>query len=80
MFRVDDEHILAARSQSFALFGNFTQPQVFGNTRVQALIPLGDQATQIEPAQAILGAGLYKLGVAFGFGGGKTLFLLNLIG
>jgi len=79
MFRVDDEHILAARSQSLALFGNFTQPQVFGNTRVQALIPLGDQATQIEPAQAILGAGLYKLGVAFGFGGGKTLFLLNLI-
>ena len=79
MFRVDDEHILAARSQSLALFGNFTQPQVFGNTRVQALTPLGDQATQIEPAQAILGAGLYKFGVALGFGGGKALFLLNLI-
>jgi hypothetical protein len=79
MFRVDDEHILAARSQSLALFGNFTQPQVFGNTRVQALTPLGDQATQIEPAQAILGAGLYNFGIAFGFGGGKSLFLLNLI-
>jgi len=78
IFRVDDEHILAARSQSMALWGEFSQPQVYGNTRVQALIPFGDQATQVEPAYTVLGAGLYRLATALGFGGGQALFSLNI--
>lgn len=78
IFRVDDEHILAARSQSMALWGEFSQPQVYGNTRVLALIPFGDQATQVEPAYTVLGAGLYRLATALGFGGGQALFSLNI--
>ena len=78
IFRVDDEHILAARSQSLALWGEFSQPQVYGNTRVLALIPFGDQATQVEPAYTVLGAGLYRLATALGFGGGQALFSLNI--
>jgi len=77
-FRADDEHILAARSQSLAIWGMASEPQVYGNTRVQTLIPYGDQATQIEPAQAFLGSFLYKVGIQLGAGGAKALFLLNV--
>ncbi len=67
-FRVDDEHILAARSQSLALWGVLEEPQVWGNTRVQALLPMGDAATQIEPAQSVLGAIFYRIGMVYGAG------------
>ena len=39
-FRVDDEHILAARSQSLALWGELSEPQVYGNERVRYLAAL----------------------------------------
>ena len=77
-FRVDDEHILAARAQSLALWGRLDAPQVSGNTRVQSLQPMGDQATQVEPLQSILGAGLYRLGISIGMGGGQAALSLNL--
>jgi hypothetical protein len=76
-FRVDDEHILAARTQSLALFGELSEPQVYGNQRVQALIPLGDPATQIEPGQAMLGAILVRIAQSLGFGITQALFSLN---
>jgi hypothetical protein len=78
VFRQDDEHILAARAQSLALWGELEEPQVYGNQRVQALIPLGDKATQIEPAHALLAALLYLLGTAAGGGGMQTMFVLNI--
>jgi len=78
IYRVDDEHILGSRAQSLALWGQLESPQVAGNSRVQSLIPMGDQATQIEPLQSVLGAGLYRLGVATGGGGRQALMTLNL--
>ncbi len=77
IFRVDDEHILAARTQSLALFGEISEPQVYGNQRVQALIPLGDPATQIEPGQAVLGAILARIAQGLHFGLTQALFSLN---
>jgi hypothetical protein len=77
-FRVDDEHILAARSQSLALWGRLTDTQVYGNARVRELAALGDQATQIEPGQSILGALFYRMAVALGVGGVQALFTLNI--
>jgi hypothetical protein len=76
-FRQDDEHILAARTQSLALWGQLSEPQVYGNQRVQALIPLGDAATQVEFGQAVLGAIVMRGAQVFGFGGAQSLFTLN---
>ena len=78
-FRIDDEHIFAARAQSFALWTTFEQPQVWGNQRVQALTAFGDPATQIEPAQAVLGSFFYRLGLSLDSGGAQSLFLQNLL-
>ncbi len=77
VLRVDDEHILAARTQSFALRGTFEQGQVFGNTRVQQLMLWGDQALEVEPSQAILGALFYRAGLTLGGGGMQAALLLN---
>jgi len=77
-FRVDDEHILAARAQSLALRGRTEQPQVYGNSRARALVTMGDQATQVEPLQTVLGAALYRLGRFAGLGGAQSLLTLNL--
>jgi hypothetical protein len=81
-FRVDDEHILAARTQSLALWGRFSNPQVYGNDRVRALEALppisASQASAIEPGQTILGAGLYGLAKILGVGGTQAAFTLNL--
>ncbi|MCK5054931.1 MAG: hypothetical protein KAR65_11660, partial [Anaerolineales bacterium] len=78
-FRIDDEHIFAARAQSFALRTTFEQPQVWGNQRVQALTAFGDPATQIEPAHAVLGSLFYRLGLSLDSGGAQSLFLQNLL-
>jgi hypothetical protein len=78
-FRVDDEHIFAARAQSLALRGRLEQPQVFGNQRERELQAMGAAATQIEPGQAVLGAGLYRTAMALGWGGAQTLFLQNAL-
>lgn len=81
-FRVDDEHILAARAQSLALWGEFSNPQVYGNDRVRQLAGLAPvaaaQATGIEPAQTILGAGLYRLSLGLGVGGVQAMVTLNI--
>lgn len=76
--RVDDEQILAARAQSLALRGQLESPQVYGNDRFRELVQMGDQATQIEPLQSLLGGILYRLGIAFGWGGRQTAFSLGL--
>jgi hypothetical protein len=78
-FRVDDEHILAARSQSLALWGRLEQPQVFGNERERELQPMGDAATQIEPGQALIGAALYRVAAGLGLGGTQSLFVQNAL-
>ena len=77
-FRLDDEHILAARAQSLALRGTFDEPQVYGNLRVRELAAMGDQAKQIEPLHTLLSAGLYRAAVEAGLGGTQAVFLLNL--
>ncbi|HET7010902.1 MAG TPA: hypothetical protein VFI11_09025, partial [Anaerolineales bacterium] len=79
VFRVDDEHILAARAQSLALWGTLDQPQVEGNLRVRELTAYGDAAIQIEPGQAVLGAALYTLGTHVGGGAAQALFVMNLL-
>jgi hypothetical protein len=61
------------------LWGRLEQPQAFGNQRERELQPMGAAATQIEPAQAALGAGIYRAGLLFGWGGAQTLFLQNAI-
>lgn len=76
-FRLDDEHILAARAQSEALWGEADQPQLLGNSRVRHLLTQGDTATQIEPLLPWIGAMAYSLAVRFGLGGAQALFLIN---
>ena len=78
VFRADDEHILASRAVSLALRGEWEEPQVFGNQRVQALIAFGDPATQIEPAQTVIGAVLVSLARAAALGKVQALFSLNV--
>jgi hypothetical protein len=78
-FRTDDEHILAARTASLALQGNLSYPQLYGNQRVLSLMPMGEPALQIEPAQAFAAAPLFWLGLQLGIGGLHSLFLLNLL-
>jgi hypothetical protein len=78
IYRVDDEHILGARAQSLALWGQLDAPQVSGNSRVQSLELMGDQATQIEPLQSVIGAGLYRIGLATGGGGRQAQMALNM--
>jgi len=81
-FRVDDEHVLAARSQSLALWDQLTYPQVYGNSRVQELsiTPTDRSAphTVLEPAQAALGSLLYRAASILGLGGTQAAFTLNL--
>jgi hypothetical protein len=78
-FRVDDEHILAARAQSLALWGQLEQPQVFGNERERELQAMGHAATQIEPGQAVFGAVVYRAGARLGLGGSQALFVQNAL-
>jgi hypothetical protein len=78
IFRVDDEHILAARAQSLASWGKFDEPQVAGNTRVQTLLAYGEPATQIEPGLSLVGAFLYRLGRTFELGGMQVLLTANI--
>jgi len=78
-FRVDDEHILAARAQSLALWGRLEQPQVFGNQRERELLAMGEAATQIEPGQAVVGAALYRMAERMGLGGAQSLFVQNAL-
>jgi hypothetical protein len=78
LFRADDEHILASRAISLALRGEWEQPQVYGNQRFQTLIPFGDAATQIEPAQTVLGAALVAPAKASRLGHVQALFSLNI--
>ena len=78
LYRVDDEHLLGARAQSLALWGRLDAPQVSGNSRFQALAAMGDQATQVEPGQSVLGAGLYRLGLFLGAGGQQTMMTLGV--
>ena len=78
IFRVDDEHILASRAQSYALWGGWEEPQVAGNQRVQELIPYGDQATQIEPGLSYIGSLFYQLGLRLDLGGMQALLTTNI--
>jgi hypothetical protein len=81
-FQIDDEHILASRSQSLAYWGKFYFPQVYGNDRVRTLSTvLQEDATpdvSLEPAQAILGAGFFKLAALMHLGGVQTTLTMNV--
>ncbi len=74
-FHSDDEHILAARAQSLAAWGNLGQTQVFGNARVQELRAQGDAATEVEPGHVVLGAVGYRIAQQMGFGGAQGFLL-----
>ncbi len=50
-----------------------------GIERERELQAMGAAATQIEPAQAVAGAGLYRVAMALGWGGAQTLFFQNAI-
>ena len=77
VFRLDDEHILAARAQSLAWRGEAAETQVSGNERVRALLPMGDAATAIEPMQTWIGAALLRAASGPSSGSTQVLFLLN---
>jgi len=81
-FQVDDEHILASRSQSLAYWGRLYYPQVYGNDRVRPLSTvLQEDATpdvSLEPAQALLGAGFFKLAALMHVGGVQTALTMNI--
>jgi len=81
-FTTDDEHILASRALSLAFDGSMNDDRVFGNNRVYALSTLpgegATQATNIEPGQIVLGAGLARLSLFLGAGRVQTMFLLNI--
>jgi len=82
-FRVDDEHILAARAQSLAFWGVLHYPQAYGNDRARHLSTLdaaiGDPVVSIEPGQAVLAAGLYRVAAVLGIGGAQVAFGLNIL-
>jgi hypothetical protein len=81
-FRVDDEHILAARAQSYYLWGHFDYPQIYGNDRVRHLSLVQEDSASpvvaIEPGQAILGSLFFRFASNFGLDGVQSFFLLNL--
>lgn len=78
MFRSDDEHILAARAQSWAFWRQLNYPQVYGNERVRHLsLVIEDQASPvvaIEPGQAFLGAAQFRVASEIGIGGRSSIF------
>lgn len=80
-FRIDDEHVLAARSQSLAFWGQLNYPQVYGNDRVRELSTLEAEAapkhTVLEPAQTVAGSLLFLVGRALGVGGMQAALTLN---
>jgi hypothetical protein len=78
ILRIDDEHILMARSQSLALWGDFAEPQVYGNARQQGLLELDEAAVQIEPLQALISAPIYRLAVELGLGGSQASLVLPI--
>ena len=81
-FITDDEHILASRTLSLAFDEDINDSRAFGNSRVYALADTradyAAQGTNIEPAQALLGAGLARLSVWMGTGRVQTIFLLSI--
>jgi hypothetical protein len=81
-FLTDDEHILASRSLSLAFDDSFNIGRVIGNSRVFNLSQLpvrqANEAANVEPAQAVLGALLAKASVLMGVGRIQVLFLLNI--
>jgi hypothetical protein len=81
-FVTDDEHIFASRSLSLAFDDKFNLSRVIGNSRVFELSMLPTQQAQeaanVEPAQAFLGALLAKISVFLGVGRVQTMFLLNI--
>jgi hypothetical protein len=81
-FRADDEHILAARAQSWAFRGHLDYPQVYGNDRVRHLALVQESEASpvvaIEPGQAYIGAILFRIASLIGVGGSQAFFLLNL--
>jgi hypothetical protein len=81
-FRIDDEHILVARAQSYAFWDHIQYPQVYGNDRVRHLsIVTEDVASPviaIEPGHAIIGSILYQLASIVDVGGAQAYFTMNL--
>jgi len=81
-FLTDDEHILASRSLSLAFDDSVNIGRVIGNSRVYNLSQLpvrqANEAANVEPAQAVLGALLAKASVLMGVGRIQVLFLLNI--
>jgi hypothetical protein len=77
-FVTDDEHILSARTISFAFDDHINNSRVIGNTRVYALSQLPPEALNIEPGQMILGSVLAHLGNVLHVGIIQTLFMMNI--
>ena len=81
-FRADDEHILAARAQSYAFWNTLDSPQAYGNDRVRSftIVPenIAPPVVAIEPGQAYLGAALFRLSSQLEIGGIQAFFMLNI--
>jgi hypothetical protein len=81
-FVTDDEHILSSQAISIAFDSHPDFSRVIGNSRVYQFSVYSktsaDQALNIEPAQALIGALLAKFSVLIHTGRIQTLFLLNI--
>jgi hypothetical protein len=71
-FISDDEQHLISAAQNLAKFGELVVPQMYGNERLQG------NYDYVEPAQAVLGAAIYKIALLLHTGGAQTIFLLNI--
>ena len=81
-FLTDDEHILSARTLSFAFDDTINISRVIGNSRVFEFSTSTDkwasEAANIEPGQALLGSLLVRLALLLHVGRIQMLFLLNI--
>jgi hypothetical protein len=81
-FLTDDEHILSARTLSFAFDDSFNISRVIGNSRVFEFSTSTDQraseAANIEPGQALLGSLFVRLAILLHIGRIQMLFLMNM--
>jgi hypothetical protein len=81
-FLTDDEHILSARTLSFAFDDTINISRVIGNSRVlefsTSTEKWASEAANIEPGQALIGSLLAKFALLLQVGRIQSLFLLNI--
>ncbi len=80
--RVEDEQLIAARAQSLVLKHELGFPQLYGNDRLRDLAAIpqteADIHAAVEPAESLLAAIPYRIGLFLNVGGTQAAMLTNL--